>query len=131
MTTKILDSGVYVRSANYTGPGQIDGNCRNSATIHNMLTGNFTSDGSDVQINLGFRPRRIKVINETDAITYERSAGMAAANTVKIVLGGSLAGTLNTSSAIVESDGGSGNYSVTLPAATVGTSKAIAFVIEG
>ena len=75
--------------------------------------------------------RRITVINETDGITYQRIIGMAAANSVKFVLGGSLAGTKDTGSAIVESDGGSGNYSVTLPAATVGTSKHIIYAIEG
>lgn len=131
MATKILDSGVYARSATYTGPGQIDGNCRNSATNHNMLTGDFTSDGSDVLITLGFKPRRITVVNETDGITYMRLVGMAAANSVKFVLGGSLAGTKDTGSAIVETDGGSGNYSVTIPAATAGTSKHIVFCIEG
>lgn len=131
MATKYIDSAVFTRSANYTGVGTIDANCRNSATVHNMHTGDFTSSGDDVVINLGFKPRRITIINETDGITYQRIVGMAAANTVKFVLGGSLAGTKDTGSAIVESDGGSGNYSVTIPAATAGTSKHIVYCIEG
>lgn len=131
MATKYIDSAVFARSANYTGVGTIDANCRNSATIHNLHTGDFTSTGDDVVINLGFKPRRITVINETDGITYQRIVGMAAANSVKFVLGGSLAGTLNTATAIVETDNLAGNYSVTIPAATAGTAKHIVYAIEG
>lgn len=129
--TKYIDAGVYARSNTYTGPGTIDGNCRRDAGNGEFVTGDFTSSNEDVVVLLGFKPRRIWLLNETDAVSFERVVGMAAANSIKSVLGGSLAVTLDTGSAITEQDGGSGNYNVTLPAATVGNSKKIIFAIEG
>lgn len=129
--TKYIDTAVKVRSATYTGPGTLDGNCVQDAGLGQMVTGYFTSANEDVVLLLGFQPRRIWVLNETDGVSFERVTGMAAANSIKSVLGGSLAVTLDTGSAIVESDGGSGNFSVTLPAATVGNAKKNVFVVEG
>lgn len=127
MTTKIVDAGVNTRSATYTGPGTMDANCVKSAGAHNLLTGNFTSDGSIVQINCGFNPRTVRVVNDTDGIIWERIAGMASTHAVKTVLGGSLAETDDTNGRITIGT----DHTVTLDATLCGTSKVIAFAIEG
>lgn len=103
----------------------------NSATtradgIVNFSSGSFTSDGTAATVNLGFKPRWIKVVNSTDAITWEKIEGMAAANSVKVV-GGTVAVTVDTGSAIlINSD----ETTMTLSTTLCGTGKAISWVAQ-
>jgi hypothetical protein len=131
MATQIIDTSVYARSSTYIGAGTIDGNCIMDGGVANHTTGNFTSTGDAVQINCGFKPRLVQIINDTDGIEWEKMIGMAAANSIKITLGGSFAGVKDTSSAIQFVDGGAGNWNVLLSATLCGTSKNICFSIEG
>lgn len=92
--------------------------------ILNRASGAFTSDGNDTVITLGFVPKWVKVVNSTDAIVWEKIYGMAAANSVKII---DTTMSIDTGSAIVIGTDGT----FTLEAATVGTSKAIAWIAMG
>lgn len=131
MTTDVIDAGVYTRPTSYTGPGTVDGHCLVGGGVDDHITGYFTSTGNATQINAGFRPRSVKVVNTTDAITWAWQHGMPDADSVKIVLGGSLAGTLDTGAAITVATSGGGNYTVTFSTTLCGTSKNICFELEG
>ena len=93
-----------------------------SGGIVNTACGSFTSDGAAQTVTLGFKPCWMKVINETDTITWEVFNSSSATKTLKTT--GVPAVTIDTGSAIVlNSDG-----TVTLSATLVGTSKVITFV---
>ncbi len=132
MTTDVIDCALHVSSfpTTYTGPGTLIGNVY-MLTDSDGVGGHFTSDGNAVQINNGFLPSEIEIFNTTDGITWRQLAGMPAANSEKFVLGGSLAGTQDTGSAItVQPDYAPGNVaSVLLSATLCGTSKNIVFRI--
>ena len=66
----------------------------NSESIVNFASGSYTSASSDT-ISLGFVPRWVKIVNATDAATYEKLEGMAAAACVKTVTAGTT--TIDTS----------------------------------
>jgi hypothetical protein len=72
-----------------------------SGSVVNHASGTYTGDGTQgaIQVNIGFTPMYVKVINNTDTISYEWMTGMAATDTIKIAANG--AATLNTSSCIV------------------------------
>lgn len=88
-----------------------------SGGVINTASGAFTSDGNATILNLGFAPNCIRVINETDAIIWDKMSGEAAANCMKT----DTAVALSTSSDIVINTDGT----VTLSATVVGTTKAI------
>lgn len=93
--------------------------------VVNFASGSFTSDNTATVVNVGFKPRWIKVVNSTDVIVWEKIEGMAAANSVKVVTAGTT--TVDTGSAItINSDG-----TFTLSSGTVGNSKAISWVAVG
>jgi hypothetical protein len=64
-----------------------------------IATGSFTGAGAEVDVELGFTPRYIKIMNMTDATTYEFCEGMADTQTMKTVTGGAM--TVDTNSIIV------------------------------
>lgn len=135
MATKIIDIALAKSSfpATYVGPGTLIGNPKRAGDVSNHQWLKFTSTGDAVKVPLGFMPRTVRVFNETDAISWEWRYGMAAANAIKLVLGGSPASTLDTGSAItVEGDElANGVGTVTLSAAAVGTSKNILVEFDG
>lgn len=55
--------------------------------IVNFATGTTTGAGAAVDVTLGFKPKFVKVFNETDAILWEKYAGQADANTAKTTAG--------------------------------------------
>lgn len=132
MTTKYIDTAISGSSfpSTYTGSGTQAANCITSGGVVNLTTGNFTSDGSDIVINLGFQPRRISVLNSTDTILWGKQVGMAAANCTKIT---STTLSVETSSDILFNQANVGDpvWTVSLSSTLCGTSKAISFVIEG
>jgi len=77
---------------------------KNSNGVVNMATGSFTGAGAAVEVDLGFTPRYIKIIDEDNVITWEKLTGLAAANSVKTVTAGTT--TVDTGSAITIDDGG-------------------------
>lgn len=133
MTTSIIDGALNVSSfpSTYTGPGTLIGNVRKMGDVSNHQWYNFTSNGNTIQLNVGFLARKVRIINTTDGITWEWQYGMPAADSVKFVLGGSLAGTLDTGAAITINDELAGNGYVTLSAAAAGTSKNICVEVIG
>ena len=132
MATKYIDTTISGSSfpTTYIGSGTLAANCITSAGVVNLTTGNFTSTNDAVIINLGFQPRRISVLNETDTILWGKQVGMTAANCTKIT---STTLSVETSSDILfnQANVGEGIWTVTLSATLVGNSKAISFVIEG
>lgn len=52
--------------------------------IVNFATGTITGDGTVTNVLLGFKPRHVRVFNETDVIVWEKFATQADANTVKL-----------------------------------------------
>ena len=98
--------------------------------IYNFSAGSFTSDNTVTVVNLGFVPRRVRVINNTDAIVWEKTEGMAVANTLRTgpvaTTPASSQVTVDTSSALtIGTDG-----TFTLTAAAVGSAKAITWTAE-
>jgi len=67
--------------------------------VSNTAITNLVGDGTALNVNLGFNPRYVSIINVTDQITYEWYMGMAATQTLKTVAAGTR--TLDTTSAIV------------------------------
>ena len=136
MTTDVIDPSLHVSSfpATYTGPGTLIGHCVQSGGDETDVHGYFTSDGNAVQINIGFRPMRIRVFDETDVILWDWMYGLAATHTIKQVTGGTT--TVDTGSAIVPTEQAgvnniAGNWIVTLSATLCSTAKNICFHIEG
>lgn len=90
--------------------------------IVNSVTGSFTGDGAAQTLSLGFVPRHILVVNETDVVKWEKFDPMAAANCLKTV-GSTGVTTLDAGSAVViNSDG-----TVTLSSGLAVSAKAIKF----
>lgn len=90
--------------------------------IVNVVTGSWTGDGAAQTLTLGFVPLYIKIVNETDATTWEKWDPMVAANSIKTVTAGTM--TVDTGSAIViNSDG-----TVTLSATLSANAKAFKFI---
>lgn len=67
--------------------------------ITNFATGTTTGAGAAVDVTLGFKPRYVRIFNETDVILWEKFDGQVDANTVKQVTAGTT--TKDTGSAIV------------------------------
>lgn len=94
---------------------------KRSDGVNSFAHGSFTGDGAAQVLSLGFVPNHIIVINETDAIRWEKFQPMAAANSIKTVTAGTT--TVDTGSAIVfNSDG-----TVTLSATLAASAKVIKF----
>jgi hypothetical protein len=134
MATDIIDPALSVATipSTYTGPATIAAACYKAGGVCERINGFFTSAGNAVQVNAGFRPTSVKIINTTDGLIWEWQYGMATTQSIKTTLGTGQA--LDTGSAIVVSDPDSGtasNYRVTFSATAMGTSKAIRFQIEG
>jgi len=132
MATKYIDTAISGSSfpTTYIGSGTLAANCITSGGVVNLTTGNFTSSGDAVVINIGFQPRRISVLNETDTILWGKQVGMSAANCTKIT---STTLSVETASDILfnQANTGEGVWTITLSSTLAGTSKAISFVIEG
>lgn len=95
-----------------------------AAGVVNFASGSFTSDNTITVVNLGFRPRHVKVVNATDVIVMEKIEGMAANATVNTVTAGTT--TINTSSLITLNAA-----DFTLSTTAVGNAKAISWVAYG
>lgn len=67
------------------------GSTSQSAGVNNFASGSFSTDAGATavaqSITTGFKPRYVKVVDQTNATIYERLEGMAAANTVKTLPG--------------------------------------------
>ena len=130
MATKIIDGALSAAAfpANYTGPGTLIGNVvSSSGSVNQHTTGNFTSTNDDVEIRIGFSPRDVEIVNETDTIFWKKLGSMAAANALKIT--GVPAVTVDTGS-LITIDKTTDGYRVLLKAALVGNAKAIHFSLK-
>lgn len=124
----IIDTSLHGAAipANYTGPGNLAGNCVNSQGKD--VSGFFTSAGALVQINVGFAPLQVDIVDTAGVLLWAWQLGMPATNTIKTATG---AVTVDTTSAIVVAVDLAGNGTVTLSAAMVGSGKNICFHING
>jgi hypothetical protein len=130
MPTQIIDTSLHVAAipATYTGPGNLVGNSVNSQGKD--VYGNFTSAGNAVQINVGFTPLSVDIMDVTGALMWHWQVGMPAINSVKTTLG-TVACVLDATSAITVATDLAGNGTVTLSAAMVGSAKNICYAIQG
>lgn len=87
--------------------------------VVNSASATVTGDGTAVTIDFGFSPKHVIVFNSTDALRWEKFAGMAAAASIKTVTAGTQ--TNDTSSAILFNDDGT----ITLSAALAASGKAL------
>ena len=101
----------------------------NSGGINNRMSVAFANaDGNIKSIDVGFVPRAVWVINETDNIQWAKHHLHAAANCVKQTAS---AQTIDTSSNITITAEGSGKCNVTLSATVVPAGKNVVVMIEG
>ena len=77
--------------------------------------GTTTGAAEAVVVTLGFTPRHVKVFNLSDAMVWEKVAGMSAAQTIKTVTAGTT--TTDTGSAIVFDENG---FTMSATVATTG-----------
>lgn len=85
----MAQTGIVLRS----GQGIARGSC-----------GTNTGDATVLTVHLGFKPKKVEIFNETDAILWSKYATQADANTVKVVTAGTM--TKDTTSAIVITEDG-------------------------
>lgn len=130
MTTDVIDTATNTRPATiYTGPGTIDANAEISGGVGNLTTCNWTGSGNAVQVNVGFHPRRVFLMNMTDNISFEWITGMAATDTVKTVAAGTRI--IDTTSAIVPTADAAGNDTIAIPASAAPSTKLLVLTIQG
>lgn len=96
-----------------------------SMGITEFSSGSFTGDGGITTINLGFKPRYVKVFNATGVIVWEKFEGMAANTTIKTVTAGTTT-TDTTSAILINSDG-----TVSISAAASVNAAAISWIAIG
>lgn len=94
---------------------------KRSDGVVNSVTGSLTGDAAANTITCGFVPTHVIVIDETDAIRWEKIDPMVAANCLKTVTAGTT--TVDTGSAIVINTDGT----VTLSATLAASGKALKF----
>jgi hypothetical protein len=58
--------------------------------VANVAVGHLTGAGAIEDVTLGFVPRHIRVVNETDQLIFEKYAGQVAANVMKIAANGTV-----------------------------------------
>lgn len=71
--------------------------------VSNLAVGSYTGDGTVVDVNCGFKPRYVELINLTDRISDTKLFEMTDAQTLMTVAAGTR--TLETGSRIVLRDG--------------------------
>lgn len=127
----VIDTALHTTTfpAGYTGPGTLIGNPKHSSVAKEMSIF-FTSTGNAVAIPLGFEPLRIKVVNDTDGVTWEWFRGMAATHSIKNTSATDTADD-TTSGIVVSGDFAHGNCLLTISAAAAGSAKTIAVNVAG
>jgi hypothetical protein len=133
MPTQVVDTSLHLAAfpSGYTGPGNLIGNCVNSGGEACDVYGFFTSStGNAVQINVGFQALQVDIMDVTGALMWHWQWGMPASNSVKVTLG-TIAGVLDTTSAITVVTDLAGNSIVTLSTGLCGNAKNICYHIMG
>lgn len=91
--------------------------------ITNHATGGFTGAGEAVEVNCGFTPRIVRVVNATDRITDEKYDGMGATQVIHTVAAGTR--TLDTGSLITFTGASDDFRGFTIAAAAAISAKVI------
>ena len=99
--------------------------------IHRVAHGQTTGAGEAVEVTLGFTPVMVVVYNVTDAMKWEKIAGMGATESFKTVTAGTQ--TADTTSAIVfMGEGDTDTYAgFALSAALAATGKDLNWIALG
>ncbi len=129
MPTQIIDTSLHVAAipATYTGPGNLVGNAVNSSGKD--VYGFFTSSTSNaVQINCGFTPLQVDIVDVTGVLTWSWQLGLPATNSIKTATG---ATTVDATSAIVVTTDLAGNGQVLLSTGLCGNAKVICYHVQG
>jgi hypothetical protein len=129
MPTQIIDTSLHAAAipATYTGPGNLVGNAVNSrgADVYGFFT---SSTGNAVQINVGFAPLQVDIIDVTGVLTWGWMLGIPATNSIKTA---TAAMTVDTGSAITVTTDLAGNGSVLLSTTLCGNAKTICYHVMG
>lgn len=131
MPTQIIDTALHTAAipATYTGPGNLVGNPVGSGGAECDIFGYFTSStGNAVQINCGFAPMQVEIIDVTGVLTWKWQLGMPATNSIKTATG---AMTIDTASNITVTTDLAGNGNVLLSTTLCGNAKTICYHIQG
>ena len=97
--------------------------------VSNLAVGTFTGDGTAVEVNCGFKPRYVKLINLTDRIIDEKTFDMTDAQTLHTSADGTM--TLVTTSQITLEGGQDEFRGFTIAAATNINAKVFHFIAFG
>jgi len=100
--------------------------------VVNMTNGRLTGAGAAVDVQLGFRPRFVRIFNETDVILWEKYVSQPDTDSMKQVAAGTT--TKDTTSAIIIRGGAANNDSFrgfTLSAALAASGKVLHWTAEG
>lgn len=126
MPTQVIDTALHLAAfpVGYTGPGTMIGNCVNSGGEACDVFGFFTSDGNVVQLNVGFKPLMVEIVDVAGVLTWKWQWGMPANNSIKNAA-------IDATGAITIAVGQGGSGLVTLSAGLVGTGKAICYHVTG
>ena len=131
MAVQIIDTSLHTAAfpPQYTGPGNLIGNCIGSGGAECEVFGFFTSStGNTAQIDCGFQALMVDIVDVTGVLTWHWQLGMPPTNSVKTATG---AVTIDTTGAITVSSDPAGNTIVTLSATVCGNAKTICFHISG
>jgi len=131
MPTQIIDTSLHTAAipATYTGPGNLVGNPVNSGGGAKEVYGFFTSStGNAVQINCGFAPLQVDIVDVTGVLAWSWQLGMPATNSIKTA---TAAVTVDTASNILVTTDLAGNGSVLLSTTLCGNAKVICYHIQG
>lgn len=131
MPVSIIDTSLHTTTipSTYTGPGTLVGNSVNS---QGKDVFGFCSSvgGNTIQINVGFQPLMVSIVDTTGSLEWSWQFGFPANNSVKWTLG-SVAAVMDTTGQIVVVTDLSGNGTVTLGATLCGSGKNICYQISG
>jgi hypothetical protein len=131
MPTQIIDTSLHLAAfpVGYTGPGNLIGNTVQSGGEACDVYGFFTSStGNAVQINVGFKPCLVEIVDVTGVLTWRWQWGMPATNSIKTATS---ATTIDTGSAITVAVDVGGNGIVTLSTTLCGNAKVICYHVVG
>jgi len=130
MTVNVIDLALHTAAfpSTYTGPGNLIGNPSESVGEVVSISGYFTGAGNVTNIPVGFQPKHIQIVDETDVIVWEWFRGMAATHVLKTVTVGTL--TVDATSAITVNTDLAGNCTISLSAALAASGSNLIYKID-
>lgn len=131
MPVSIIDTSLHAAAIppTYTGPGNLVGNSVNSQGKDVFGYCNSVG-GNTIQINCGFQPLSVSIIDTTGNLEWSWQFGFPANNAVKWTLG-TVAAVMDSTGQIVVTTDLAGNGQVTLGLTLCGSGKNLCYWITG